>query len=134
MENSQILIFDEIWSTTLYYSTWTLTQFLSNFNKFVKNLILIGISSNFIFNISTCICIRKCNKNSLLVIYSSQLLMFLFSDFRTPPEAIGQPVHQTVHKLMSLNWVSMLSAGEILRILPWETYIGAFIMCTACTQ
>ena len=28
-----------------------------------KNPILIGISSNFLHNISTCICIRKCNKN-----------------------------------------------------------------------
>ena len=31
--------------------------------KFVKNLILIGISSNFLCNISTCICIRKNYKN-----------------------------------------------------------------------
>ena len=31
--------------------------------KFIKNPILIGISSNYLHNISTCICIRKCNKN-----------------------------------------------------------------------
>ena len=31
--------------------------------KIQKNPILIGISSNFLHNISTCICIRKCNKN-----------------------------------------------------------------------
>ena len=43
----------------LYYSTGTLEQL----KKFVKNPILIRISSNFLHNISTCICIRKCNKN-----------------------------------------------------------------------
>ena len=31
--------------------------------KIHKNPILIGISLNFLHNISTCICIRKCNKN-----------------------------------------------------------------------
>ena len=31
--------------------------------KIHKNPILIGISSNFLHTISTCICIRKCNKN-----------------------------------------------------------------------
>ena len=31
--------------------------------KICKNPILIGISSKFLRNISTCICIRKCNKN-----------------------------------------------------------------------
>ena len=31
--------------------------------KLVKNPILIGISSNFLHNISTCICIRKNYKN-----------------------------------------------------------------------
>ena len=31
--------------------------------KFIKNPILIGISSNFLHNISTCICIRKNYKN-----------------------------------------------------------------------
>ena len=36
---------------------------LEQLKKFVKNPILIGISSNFLHNISTCICIRKCNKN-----------------------------------------------------------------------
>ena len=55
MENSLLAIFDEIWPETMYYSTGTLTQFLSNFKKFVKNTILIGISSNFLGNISTCI-------------------------------------------------------------------------------
>ena len=39
-----------------------MANFLSNFNKFIKNPILIAISSNFLCNISTCICIRKCNK------------------------------------------------------------------------
>ena len=62
MENSLLANFGEIWPMTLYYSTRTLAQFLSNL-KFVKNPIFIGISSNFLHNISTCICIRKCNKN-----------------------------------------------------------------------
>ena len=48
MENSLRFIFDEIWPKTLYYySTGTLVRFLSNFKKFVKIPILIGISSNF---------------------------------------------------------------------------------------
>ena len=63
MENSLLAIFDEIWPETMYYSTGTLALFLSNFKKFVKNPILIGMSSNFLHNIRTCICIRKCNKN-----------------------------------------------------------------------
>ena len=63
MENSLLAIFDEIWPETMYYSTGTLTQFLSNFKKLVKNPMLIGISSNFLGNISTCICIRKNYKN-----------------------------------------------------------------------
>ena len=36
---------------------------LEQLKKFVKNPILIGISSNFLHNISTCICIRKNYKN-----------------------------------------------------------------------
>ena len=63
MEISLLVIFDEIWPKTLYYSTWSLAQFLSNFKKFIKKPILIGISSNLLHNISTCICMRKCNKN-----------------------------------------------------------------------
>ena len=34
MENSPLVIFDEVWPMTLYYSTGTLTQFLSNLNFF----------------------------------------------------------------------------------------------------
>ena len=30
MENSHLAIFDEIWPTTLYYSTGTLAQFLAS--------------------------------------------------------------------------------------------------------
>ena len=58
MENSLLFIFGEIWPNTLYYSTGTLAQFWSN-------LILIGISSKFLCNISTrtCICIRKNYEN-----------------------------------------------------------------------
>ena len=63
MENSLLAIFDEIWPVTLYYSTGCLARFWSNFKKFVKNLILIKMSSNFLHNISTCICIRKNYKN-----------------------------------------------------------------------
>ena len=33
MENSLLANFDEIWPMTLYYSTGTLTQFLSNFKN-----------------------------------------------------------------------------------------------------
>ena len=63
MGNSLLVIFGEIWPMTLYYSTGCLARFLSNFKKFIKNSILIGISSNLIYNISTCICIRKNYKN-----------------------------------------------------------------------
>ena len=60
MENSLLVTFDEIWPMTLYYSPWSLAQFLS---KFKNSPILIGISSKFLDNISTCICIRKNYKN-----------------------------------------------------------------------
>ena len=59
MENSLLNIFGEIWPNTLYYSTGSWARFWSNF----KNSILIGISSKFLCNISTCICIRKNYKN-----------------------------------------------------------------------
>ena len=38
-------------------------QIFEQIKKFVKNPISIGINSNFIHNIRTCICIKKCNKN-----------------------------------------------------------------------
>ena len=63
MENSLLFIFDEIWPETMYYSTGTLARFWSNYKKFIKNPILFGFSSNFVYNISTCICIRKYYKN-----------------------------------------------------------------------
>ena len=63
MENSLLAIFAKIWPITLYYNTGTLVLFLSKFKIQKKNPILIGISSNFLLHISTCICIRKCNKN-----------------------------------------------------------------------
>ena len=59
MENSLIVIFDEIWQKSLYYSTGIFEQI----KKFIKNPILIRISSKFLHNISTCICIRKNYKN-----------------------------------------------------------------------
>ena len=33
MENSLLVIFDEIWPETMYYSTGTLAQFLSKFKN-----------------------------------------------------------------------------------------------------
>ena len=33
MENSLLVIFGEIWPMTLYYSTWSLARFLSNFKN-----------------------------------------------------------------------------------------------------
>ena len=36
MENSLLVIFDEIWPMTLYYSTGLLARFWSNFKKFCK--------------------------------------------------------------------------------------------------
>ena len=33
MENSLLVIFGEIWPKSLYYSTWSLAQFLSNFKN-----------------------------------------------------------------------------------------------------
>ena len=47
MENSQLFSFGKIGATL----------------KIVKNPNVIGISSNFLHNISTCICIRKKYKN-----------------------------------------------------------------------
>ena len=38
-------------------------QILKQLQKFIKNPSLIGIRSNFLQNISTCICIRKNYKN-----------------------------------------------------------------------
>ena len=63
MKNSLLAIFDEIWLKTMYYSTGSLTPILEQLKKFVKNPIPIGISSNFLHNIRTCICIRKNYKN-----------------------------------------------------------------------
>ena len=62
MENSLLVIFDEIWPMTLYYGTRSLARFWSTL-KIVKNPIVIRVSSNFLHNISTCICIRKNYKN-----------------------------------------------------------------------
>ena len=59
-KNGVLVIFDEIWPKTMYYSTGTLVRFLSNFRN---SPILIEISLNFLRNIKTCICNRKCNKN-----------------------------------------------------------------------
>ena len=80
MEISLLVIFDEIWPKTLYYSTWSLARFLSNYKNFVKNPILIGINSNFLHNISTCICIRKNIRmeNSLLDIFDEIWLKTMY--------------------------------------------------------
>ena len=37
MENSLLAIYDEIWPTSLYYSTGTLGQFLSNYKIHKKS-------------------------------------------------------------------------------------------------
>ena len=63
MKNSLLVIFGKNWPMTLYYSTGSLARFLSNFKKFIKNPILIGISSNFLHNIRTSIFIRINYKN-----------------------------------------------------------------------
>ena len=62
IKNSHLAIFAKIWPITLYYSTGTLVRFLIKFKNSKKNPILIEISSNFLLDICTCICIRKCNK------------------------------------------------------------------------
>ena len=62
MENSLLVNFAEIWPKTLYYSTGSWPDFGATL-KIHKNPILIGISSKFLGNISTCMCLRKCNKN-----------------------------------------------------------------------
>ena len=63
MKNSLVVIFDEIWPKTMYYSTGSLARFWSNFEKIFKNPILIRIISNVLKNICTCICMRKNYKN-----------------------------------------------------------------------
>ena len=68
-------VFLDSHNQTLSITIFKLSNFLNNiqtyhaglspkfWSNFIKNSILIGISSNFLHNISTCICIRKCNKN-----------------------------------------------------------------------
>ena len=63
MDNSLLVIFDEIRPKSLYYSTGTFGQLLSKYKKFIKNPILNRIGSNFLHNIRTCIYIRKKYKN-----------------------------------------------------------------------
>ena len=58
MEDSLLVIFAKIWPKTRDFG-----QILEQLSKFVKNPILIGISSNFRNSIRTCICIRKNYKN-----------------------------------------------------------------------
>ena len=55
MEKSLLAIFDEIPCTIVQ----VFGPIFEQLKKFVKNPILIGISSNFLHNIRTCICIRK---------------------------------------------------------------------------
>ena len=72
MVNSLLLIFDEIWLKTLYYSTVSLTRFWSNFKNFFKNPNLIRMSSKFLHSISTYIYASEKNiktVNSLLLIF-----------------------------------------------------------------
>ena len=59
MEDCHFFKFGEIRLETLYYSTGTLAQFLRNLKICKKNSILVETSSNFLRNISTCMCINK---------------------------------------------------------------------------
>ena len=56
MENSLLVIFGEIWSKSLYRD---FCPILEQLLKIVKNQNSIGMSSNFLHNLRTCICIRK---------------------------------------------------------------------------
>ena len=54
MENSLLANFDEIWPMTLYYSTGTLTQFLSNFkihkkSNFDRNQLKLSTQHKFMY-------------------------------------------------------------------------------------
>ena len=94
MENSLLVKFDEIWPKSLYYKYRDFSPILEQLKKFIKNPILIGISSNFLHNIRTCICITKIIKIeiSLLVkfdeiwrktmYYSTWCLAQLLSNFK----------------------------------------------------
>ena len=55
MENSHLAVFDEIWPTTLYYSTGTLTQFWSIFKnslkiQFDQNLLKLSTQHKYMYN------------------------------------------------------------------------------------
>ena len=63
MKNSHLDIFDEIWPTTLYYSTGKFSENGSFLKMVITQKFELGIGSNFLHNIRTSICIRKCNKN-----------------------------------------------------------------------
>ena len=58
MEKSLLVIFDKIWLRPCDFG-----RILEQLLKFIKNPILIGISSNLKNNIRTCICIRKNYEN-----------------------------------------------------------------------
>ena len=85
MENSLLFIFDKNWLETMYYSTGTLAQFWSNFKKFVKNPILIGISSKFLHNIHVYVSENVIKmKNSLLLKFGQRpctIVQGLWPDF-----------------------------------------------------
>ena len=59
MKKSLLVVFDEIWPMTLYYSTGTLTRFWSNFKKSNTDQNQLKL----LHSIRTCICIRKNYKN-----------------------------------------------------------------------
>ena len=58
MAISLLAIFDKVWPLVQ-----GLGLILEQLLKFIKNPILIRISSNFLHNLSTCMCIKNCNKN-----------------------------------------------------------------------
>ena len=67
-----------------------LLKLLKSCSKFTKNPILIEISSNFLHNIKTCICIRK---NSLLVILTIR-----------PTHGLGQIFEQAYKFIKKCNF------------------------------
>ena len=69
MDNSLLSIFYEIWPKSLYYSTGTLGQLLSNYKKFIKNPNGIGSNYTILGHVYVSEKIIKM-KNSLLTISS----------------------------------------------------------------
>ena len=61
MENSLLFIFHKIWPKILYYSTWTLVQFISNSKKIRKKF-------NFDWNQ-----LKVCTQHKSMYVYPEKL-------------------------------------------------------------